>query len=219
MTGRIEDSNRPDVTAQLDSLYEWEPSELDAGLRAAQARAVSIGALDIEGFRRWALGDLTDNRNRGLFAEWLVGQALEAVDEAEPRREWDAFDLAYGSIRIEVKASGRSQTWNPNESATPRFDIAPRRYSWVAVTDEWFEHDPPARLADVYVFCLHEPVPATNENVLDPSSWKFWVIATQSLDDELGSQKTAGLSTLDRLTEPVEWPDIQDEVDRAIGSA
>ncbi|WP_419922543.1 hypothetical protein [Candidatus Poriferisodalis sp.] len=175
--------------------------------------------LDIESFRRWALGDLTDNRNRGIFAEWLVGQALGAIDVAQPRREWDAVDLEYGSLRIEVKASGRSQTWNLNESATSRFDIAPRKHSWVAVTDEWLEHDPPARLADVYVFCLHESVPATNENVLDPASWKFWVIATQALDNELGSQKTAELSTLERLAEPVEWSDIQDEVDRAIGSA
>ena len=175
--------------------------------------------LNIESFRRWVLGDLTDNRNRGLFAEWLVGQALDVVDEAQPRREWDAFDLEYGSLRIEVKASGRSQTWNLNESATPRFDIAPRRYSWDATTDEWSEHNPPRRRADVYVFCLHGSVPATSENVLDPAAWKFWVIATRDLDDELGSQKTAVLSTLDRLAEPVEWTDIQDEVDRAIGSA
>ena len=152
--------------------------------------------MDIESFRRWAVGDLTDNRNRGLFAEKLVGQTLDVVDEAQPCREQDAFDLEYGSLRIEVKASGRRQTWNLNESATPRFDIAPRRYLWDAATQEWSEHNPPTRRADVYVFCLHEPVPATNENVLDPSSWKFWAIATQVLDKELGSQKTAALSPL-----------------------
>ena len=64
----------------------------------------------------------------------VAGWPRLGVDEAQPRREWDAFDLEYGSLRIEVKASGRSQTWNLNESATPRFDIAPRRYSWDATT-------------------------------------------------------------------------------------
>ena len=28
---------------------------------------------DFAGFSRWATGNLVDNRNRGIFAEWLVG--------------------------------------------------------------------------------------------------------------------------------------------------
>ena len=47
--------------------------------------------LDIESFGRWAAGNLVDNRNRGIFAEWLVGQALEAIDEGEFRQEWDPW--------------------------------------------------------------------------------------------------------------------------------
>jgi len=54
--------------------------------------SVSSSELDIDRFRRWALGNLVDNRNRGLFAEWLVGEALGVIDEATPRREWDAYD-------------------------------------------------------------------------------------------------------------------------------
>ena len=60
------------------------------------------------------MGNLVDNRNRGIFAEWLVGQALGAIGEGEVRREWDAYDLAFGEIKVEVKASGKSQTWNPD---------------------------------------------------------------------------------------------------------
>ena len=81
------------------------------------------------------------------------------------------------------------------------------------------DFDPPARPAQLYVFCLHEPVPATNENVHDPACWRFWVIPTQTLNEELGSQKTVGLRTLGRLTEPVGsvgWTELRSEVDRCI---
>ena len=36
-------------------------------------------AVDLEGFRVWATGNLVENRNRGIFAEWLVGTALGVV--------------------------------------------------------------------------------------------------------------------------------------------
>ena len=129
--------------------------------------------IDLEGFYRWAMGDLVDNRNRGIFAEWLVGQALGAIRDGEVRHEWDAYDLLYGEIKVEVKASGRGQTWPQDQPSKPNFNIAPRWRTWVADTNEWIEHDPPVRFADVYVFCLHQVKKATNENVRDPAFWKF----------------------------------------------
>lgn len=119
------------------------------------------------------MGDLVDNRNRGIFAEWLVGQALGAIRDGEVRHEWDAYDLLYGEIKVEVKASGRGQTWPQDQPSKPNFNIAPRWRTWVADTNEWIEHDPPVRFADVYVFCLHQVKKATNENVRDPAFWKF----------------------------------------------
>lgn len=202
------------ITSRLNAVYEREPSGLDPVLQTAQARAILSEELDIAGFREWALGNLVDNRNRGLFAEWLVGRALGVLDDAQPRSEWDAFDLLYGDLPIEVKASGRSQTWNQNAPSTPRFDIAPRRQSWIAATDEWIVHDPPTRLADVYVFCLHEAFPARNENVVDPTNWSFRVVATRTLDREVGPQKTIAPSTLDRLTPTVTWRSLRAAVDQ-----
>lgn len=169
-------------------------------------------------FRRWALGSLVDNRNRGLFAEWLVGEALGVIDEATPRREWDAYDLMYRETKIEIKASGRSQSWSQDQRSTIRFGIEQRSSSWTAASDEWIPHDQPTRFADVYVFCLHEPVPATNENVADPTCWTFWVIATEVLDRELGSQKSVGIRTLNQLASPIGWPDIRRELDAYVDS-
>jgi len=58
--------------------------------------------VDLEGFRVWATGNLVDNRNRGIFAEWLVGTALGVVDPVVPRREWDAADLRFRERLIEA---------------------------------------------------------------------------------------------------------------------
>ena len=165
------------------------------------------------------LGDLVDNRNRGIFAEWLVGQALGAIAAGDVRHEWDAYDLRYGDIKVEVKASGRDQSWKSGTRSKPRFDISPRTWSWVAETNVSIEHDPPERIAYVYVFCFHELELATNENVCDPASWKFWVVSKKKLDNELGPQKSVGSSTLDSLAGPVQFPDIRAEVDRSMTSS
>ena len=39
-------------------------------------------SLNIDGFQKWATGNLVDNRNRGIFAEWMVGEALGCIDGA-----------------------------------------------------------------------------------------------------------------------------------------
>lgn len=166
----------------------------------------------MSGFPYWAVGNLTGNLNRGLFAEWLVGKALGVIEDGDTRDEWLGFDLQYKDVTIEVKASGLSQDWNPHSKSTPRYDIAPRKWIWIPETDTWEELNPPGRPARAYVFCLHKPVPATNKNVQDPDSWAFWVVPTRKLDDELGPQKSLGLSTLSRLTTRVNWSQIQSAI-------
>ena len=172
---------------------------------------------DLTEFQRWATGNLVENRNRGIFGEWLVGQALGVIGDDEVRQEWDAVDLHFAGLTIEVKTSGISQTWNQSGSSTPRFGIALQKRAGFAETDDWIVYDEPKRSADVYVFCLHRSVPATNENVADPESWSFWVIATSTLDDELGGQSSVGISTLDQLAEPVGWSELKAAVERSAG--
>ena len=181
--------------------------------------------LDIASYQRWAAGNLVDNRNRGIFAEWLVGQALQAVDANEFRQEWDPWDLQYRDARIEVKASGMSQSWSPLRPSQPSFGVAAPLRIWCAQTNEWQQNDQGTRPAHVYVFCLHKPVPATNANVADPTTWDFWVTVpgppAQVLDDKLGAQKTVRPTTLDRLAKRIdakriEWSQIKTAVDRLI---
>jgi len=165
----------------------------------------TLEADHVSEFHQWALGNLTVNTNRGLYGEWLVGKALNAISVGDARVEWNYFDLRHGNMTIEVKTSGLSQSWNSHLLSTPRFDIAPRKWIWDAMTDEWGILDPPRRPCDAYVFCLHEAVPASNENIQNPARWTFWVILTRKLNDELGSQKSVGVSTLDMLATRVDW--------------
>lgn len=169
-------------------------------------------------FENWALGNLVWNTNRGVFAEWLVGQALGAIGEDEARDEWGDCDLYYRGVKVEVKASGRGQAWKQDRPSTPEFGVRPLKQTWDTRTNEWTDHVPPARVAEIYVFCLHDAFPATDDNVRDPASWKFWVVSKQTLDDRLGPQERIGLSRLRDLARsgPVGWSEIKAEVDGQI---
>ena len=191
----------------------WQPRDM--------VTRVQDCGLDIERFRRWATGNLVDNRNRGIFAEWLVGQALQAIDASEFRQEWDVWDLQYRHAPIEVKASGLSQYWSPLRRSRPSFRIAVPKQIWCKQTAQWQPNHQATRPAQVYVFCLHTSLPATNANVACPYTWEFWVISGRALDARLGAQQTVGLATLDQLTEdqltdPIRWDQIKEAVDRLI---
>ena len=192
--------------------------------------ARSVVVVDVEGFQRWATGNLADNRNRGIFAEWMVGQALDCIDTDAYRVEWDSVDLLYGETKVEVKASGYSVTWNPDNATVPKFTISGRKWTWLTELEAetfdlrgleyerrrsgvWIKNDPPERPADVYVFCLHEALPANNKNVADPDTWTFWVVTTEKLNNELGAQKTLGLKKLDSLGPRLPWNGIRAAVD------
>lgn len=170
-----------------------------------------------DGFHAWAAGDLVENRNRGLYAEWLVGHALGVIEPGTHRMEWDAVDFRYRGLGVEVKSSGRTQTWAPGHESTPRFGIAPQKQAWHAATDSWDVYDPPRRSADVYVFCLHGTRQATVDDVADPAQWSFWVVPTTRLDAELGGQRSIGESGLDRLIDRCAWSEIRPTIDAITG--
>lgn len=208
---------RPATGRRHRQRTEPHVEEAPGSHRCGSVVAVDDHRLDIGRFQNWALGKLAWNTNRGIFAEWLVGQALEVIGEDDARDEWGECDLYYRGIKIEVKTSGRGQAWKQDGPSTPQFGIRPLKQTWDKRTNEWTDHKPAVRVADVYVFCLHDRFPATNDNIRDPGSWKFWVVSTFTLNDELGPQKSVRLSTLDRLTERVGWSDLRIAVDRCVG--
>ncbi|WP_174612908.1 hypothetical protein [Virgibacillus ihumii] len=52
---------------------------------------------------KWAYSNINMNSERGIFAEFLVGSALDALGTG--RVEWDIADVKYRGNLIEVKSS------------------------------------------------------------------------------------------------------------------
>jgi hypothetical protein len=52
------------------------------------------------------------------------------------------------------------------------------------------------RSADCYVFCVHAETDSKTANPLDMSKWKFFVMATETINEIFGYQKSVALSVL-----------------------
>ena len=170
-----------------------------------------INGLTVGDFWSWAYSDIRSNRNRGIFAEYLVGTALGVVDT--PRVEWDGFDLSYRAKRIEVKSSGYLQSWQQSRPSTISFDIAPKQ-AWDAVSNTYAVM--PGRISDCYVFCLHAELKPEVADVLDVRQWKFQVVSTSTLKNRFGDQKTIRLGPLAKIRASVAYEQIKSEVDAII---
>ena len=97
----------------------------------------------IADFWAWAYSDILSNRNRAVFAEFLVAWALEETNS--PRVEWDAVDIRHRGKSIEVKSAAYLQSWKQNKLSTIRFDIAPK-LGWDEKSNT--SADAPVRSAD-----------------------------------------------------------------------
>ena len=165
---------------------------------------------------RWSGSDLLNNAARGVMAEYLVAKALELTEE--PREEWSAFDSEVpGCGTLEVKSSAYIQSWEQQDYSTISFDIAKRKFAWNAKTGEDERLDSPQRIADVYVFCLLKHRCQSTINPLDVKQWGFFVVPRSELDhSDWGDSKSIGLNSLSRLTKPIEYGVLRDEVQRAM---
>lgn len=161
--------------------------------------SIALGEVGIPttvlGFWSWALSDVVSNTARGLLAEYLVACDLGVTDSL--RVEWEPFDLtSRGGVRVEVKSSAYVQRWEQKRARTPSFSIAPTRF-WDAEVGDFVGDK--QRQADVYVFCLLAHRDRATVNPLDVRQWRFFAAPTRLLDRHLGAQKSAALSTLERI--------------------
>lgn len=146
-------------------------------------------------FWRWSGSDLLANSQRGLVAEYLVARALDTW--RTPRVEWDAVDLCTAEgLKVEVKCSGYLQSWALPRFSAIKFDVGQKR-SWDASTNT--RESVPRRCAHVYVFAVHAHKDRATANAMNVAQWEFYVVARTTLDEMLGSQASASLSTIQRL--------------------
>ena len=187
-----------------------QPQKLSPNTPLAGMTPLTLGD-----FWSWAYSDMLSNGNRSVFAEFLVGMALDATQS--PRREWDFVDLRYGDKLIEVKASGYAQSWEPMAKPSPiAFDIG-KKLPWDGETNAYGSTR--VRSADCYVFCVHNETDRERArlSVLDAASWSFYAVATEQIERAFGEQKTVRLTMLAALCEPVDFRHLRAAVDAALG--
>ena len=87
----------------------------------------SVGDKTLGDFWSWGGSNVLTNNLRGVFAEFLVGTALGAVEGT--RTEWDAFDVLYEGAgvevgaKIEVKSSSYLQSWHQDKPSAISWSV------------------------------------------------------------------------------------------------
>ncbi|QEY31528.1 hypothetical protein EVJ50_03940 [Synechococcus sp. RSCCF101] len=159
-------------------------------------------------FWRWSGGNLLDNTQRGLLAEFLVTKALGGAHSA--REEWAAVDVVCpDGTKVEVKSSAFLQSWPQRQPSRPSFGIAPTR-AWDSATGKY--EAVTKRQADVYVFALLAHKTFATVVPTDLSQWEFYVVRT----GDLPQQKTIGLRPLQAIAgAPVAYENLAEAVRKA----
>lgn len=161
----------------------------------------------VKEFWSYAARDLRSNVLRGVLAEWLVAKAVGA---AEPRPEWDEFDvLTPANVRVEVKSSAYLQAWPQRDLSTISFSglrskkLGPdNRYS-----------DQRTFNADVYVFCVQTAQSHDAYDPLDVSQWDFYVLP-RSRVESIG-YRSSGLTRIKSVTQRVSFDGLAAAIDQA----
>ena len=167
--------------------------------------------LTVLDFWAWAYSDVLSNRNRSIFAEFLVAAALGETNN--PRIEWDAVDLRYNGKKIEVKSAAYVQSWQQNKLSTIRFDIG-KKLGWFAETNSFGTSA--ERNADCYVFCLFTEQNREEANTLDVGKWTFFVAQTQQLEKRFSNQKSVSLNYLKTICLEANFHELKQVIEKVL---
>lgn len=160
-------------------------------------------------FWKWSVSDLISNATRGRLAEFIVAMATN-VNLDTPRDEWAAYDLITPeNIKIEVKSAAYIQSWHQEKPSTISFSIKPS-FHWDSATNK--QSKTKDRYADVYVMCLLFTLDQKNINPLDMKQWKFYVLSVKEVNDYKRSQLSITLKSLEKLTKPISYDQINQEI-------
>jgi hypothetical protein len=199
------------VNAGADTSPSSSPS--GAGFRNHDEPIPGLDGRTVGDFWRWAYSDVLSNRNRSIFAEYIIGVALGVLDK--PRVEWDAVDLRYGGFKIEVKSSAYCQSWFQKKPSTIRFSIR-KAVFWNLETGTY--EGEATRSADIYVFCVHAEKDKSKISVLDVLTWEFYVVPAEILNREFARGKSLSLAAVRRVAVRCRWDGLKAAVDGVLES-
>ncbi len=170
-----------------------------------------LGPSTVGAFWRWALGDLRMNTARGYLVEYLVAQALG--DPSQIRVEWGPWDVrAADGTLVEIKTSGRLQSWTLKALSTPSWSFKSVRSDrvWSETEGAYVEIDPSTRV-HVWIFALQTTEDPERYDPLDVDQWTFRVIPHREL--LATGQTSARLSFFEsRGIEPVHYAELAEAV-------
>lgn len=163
-------------------------------------------------FWKWSVSDILSNATRGRFAEFIVCTAI-GLNPDKIRNEWDAYDLITPEgIKVEVKSAAYIQSWAQKSFSDIKFFIKPARY-WDADTNilngEYKRH------SDVYVFCHLKHKDQNTINPLKMEQWDFYILPTCKLDFCKENQSSITLKSLQKITVPRKYSELQVEISKA----
>jgi hypothetical protein len=166
---------------------------------------VGLPDASILNFWQWAYSDLTNNVNRGVFAEWMVAKLL-GLELAESRLAWEAWDITTpDGVRVEVKASAYVHAWTPVDDGSPSPEVKPARIEFTNLRTHLWTDDSQSKVADdltynadLYVFCMQAHANPHTWDGLDLGQWEFYLLPKSAL--EAHGYKSMCLNTVSKLS-------------------
>ncbi len=164
-------------------------------------------------FWKWSYSNILSNATRGVLSEFIVASAVN-VNIKTPREEWAPYDLiTQEGIKIEVKSASYIQAWEQKNFSKISFSI---KESNICKTEDLYKNNTgKTRAADVYVMCL---LHHTEQKTIDPTNldqWKFYVLSVKEINDYKRSQFSITLKSLEKLTEPVSYSELNEAIKNA----
>lgn len=177
----------------------------------------------VKDFWAWSMSRLIADGPRGDLAEFIVNTAL-GMDMTEPKRGWGECDIVYPHggkpVRIEVKCSTLLQAWERPSPPKPVFSIAKTLNCDIEDTGDGYRYigrdgSPPKRRSDIYVFFLFAEEDRSRANPMVLDQWRFYVVPTAAIDEQLGDQRKISLLGLSRIGAiECSYDEIRPTVDR-----
>ncbi len=191
----------------------------------------------------WAYSDVDTNVLRAVYAEWLVGTALECVEGIRP--SWTPWDLDYGESKIEVKSTSYLPNWGrlvdgPHASRRREHEVPEKRprggsrtFDIKATTANFpadpavlfgpnadYYHNPEVkRWADIYVFAYYAERDTARYSSLHVDGWRFYALSTPEVAQHFGTQERVALGRVQAVAREVEYEGLRATVDAAIDRA
>ncbi len=168
-------------------------------------------AFDKGEFLEWAHGELLDNRNRGIVAEFIIAKALGLAGTR--RVEWDDVDLVYEGRSIEIKSAANLQSWEQTAPVNCKFNIPKKAAYWDEKLGRRMPLDPPCRMADLYVLCHFKETDRLNADPLCPEQWDFYVLTSATIEENFGDQKQVALTRVQDCCEALGYNALRDKIE------